>query len=133
MHQSVYTLIQKLTDVLKCIWTLKSLKNAWIVNKTNIIGCFTRKYNYFKMSCLEVMCITIVCKWTVLQRLWMLFILHASVCDLSQNKQSWQSEYEIYSLSGMKHENILHFIGAEKRGNGVDIELWLITAYHEKV
>uniref|UniRef100_A0A8C1KLP9 Activin A receptor type 2Ab n=1 Tax=Cyprinus carpio TaxID=7962 RepID=A0A8C1KLP9_CYPCA len=50
----------------------------------------------------------------------------------SQNKQSWQSEYEIYSLSGMKHENILHFIGAEKRGNGVDIELWLITAYHEK-
>ncbi len=57
----------------------------------------------------------------------------ACVCDLSQNKQSWQSEYEIYSLSGMKHENILHFIGAEKRGNGVDIELWLITAYHEKV
>ncbi|XP_059353748.1 activin receptor type-2A isoform X2 [Carassius carassius] len=49
-----------------------------------------------------------------------------------QNKQSWQSEYEIYSLSGMKHENILHFIGAEKRGNGIDIELWLITAYHEK-
>uniref|UniRef100_A0A8C1KNS6 Activin A receptor type 2Ab n=1 Tax=Cyprinus carpio TaxID=7962 RepID=A0A8C1KNS6_CYPCA len=51
---------------------------------------------------------------------------------IDRNKQSWQSEYEIYSLSGMKHENILHFIGAEKRGNGVDIELWLITAYHEK-
>ncbi|XP_067229259.1 activin receptor type-2A isoform X2 [Chanodichthys erythropterus] len=49
-----------------------------------------------------------------------------------QNKQSWQNEYEIYSMSGMKHENILHFIGAEKRGSGVDIELWLITAYHEK-
>ncbi|XP_066519051.1 activin receptor type-2A isoform X1 [Hoplias malabaricus] len=49
-----------------------------------------------------------------------------------QNKQSWQNEYEIYSLSGMKHENILHFIGAEKRGNSMDIELWLITAYHEK-
>uniref|UniRef100_A0A673KS61 Serine/threonine-protein kinase receptor n=1 Tax=Sinocyclocheilus rhinocerous TaxID=307959 RepID=A0A673KS61_9TELE len=62
----------------------------------------------------------------------MLLILHVFICDLSQNKQSWQSEYEIYSLSGMKHENILHFIGAEKRGNGVDIELWLITAYHEK-
>lgn len=51
----------------------------------------------------------------------------------SQNKQSWQNEYEIYSLSGMKHENVLHFMGAEKRGNGVDIELWLITAYHDKV
>ncbi|MCI4375808.1 hypothetical protein PGIGA_G00114120 [Pangasianodon gigas] len=49
-----------------------------------------------------------------------------------QNKQSWQNEYEMYSLSGMKHENILSFIGAEKRGNGMDIELWLITAYHEK-
>ncbi|XP_053493416.1 activin receptor type-2A isoform X2 [Ictalurus furcatus] len=49
-----------------------------------------------------------------------------------QNKQSWQNEYEMYSLSGMKHENILNFIGAEKRGNGMDIELWLITAYHEK-
>ncbi|TRZ01020.1 hypothetical protein DNTS_016666 [Danionella cerebrum] len=49
-----------------------------------------------------------------------------------QNKQSWQNEYEIYNVSGMKHENILHFIGAEKRGNGVDVELWLITAYHEK-
>jgi len=60
-------------------------------------------------------------------------ILHVFVCDLSQNKQSWQNEYEIYSVSGMKHENILHFIGAEKRGSGVDIELWLITAYHEKV
>lgn len=50
-----------------------------------------------------------------------------------QNKQSWQNEYEIYTMSGMKHENILNFIGAEKRGNGVDVELWLITAYHEKV
>lgn len=55
------------------------------------------------------------------------------VCSVWQNKQSWQNEYEMYSLSGMKHENILNFIGAEKRGNGMDIELWLITAYHEKV
>uniref|UniRef100_A0AAR2JSP2 Serine/threonine-protein kinase receptor n=1 Tax=Pygocentrus nattereri TaxID=42514 RepID=A0AAR2JSP2_PYGNA len=49
-----------------------------------------------------------------------------------QNKLSWQNEYDIHSISGMKHENILSFIGAEKRGNGMDIELWLITAYHEK-
>lgn len=33
----------------------------------------------------------------------------------------------------MRHENILHFIGAEKRGANLDTELWLITAYHEKV
>ncbi|XP_041937253.1 activin receptor type-2A isoform X1 [Alosa sapidissima] len=49
-----------------------------------------------------------------------------------QNKQSWQNEYDIYSLSGMKHENILHFIGAEKRGSHLDVELWLITTYHER-
>ncbi|XP_028835343.1 activin receptor type-2A isoform X3 [Denticeps clupeoides] len=49
-----------------------------------------------------------------------------------QDKQSWQNEYDIYCLSGMKHENILHFIGAEKRGSSIDVELWLITAYHEK-
>ncbi|XP_026152047.1 activin receptor type-2A [Mastacembelus armatus] len=49
-----------------------------------------------------------------------------------QNKQSWQNEYEIYSLNGMRHENLLQFIGAEKRGSNMDMELWLITAYHEK-
>ncbi|KAF3824487.1 hypothetical protein GH733_008772 [Mirounga leonina] len=49
-----------------------------------------------------------------------------------QDKQSWQNEYEVYSLPGMKHENILQFIGAEKRGTSVDVDLWLITAFHEK-
>ncbi|XP_048874206.1 activin receptor type-2A isoform X2 [Brienomyrus brachyistius] len=49
-----------------------------------------------------------------------------------QDKQSWQNEYEIYTLSGMKHDNLLQFIGAEKRGASMDLELWLITAYHEK-
>ncbi|KAK2840491.1 hypothetical protein Q5P01_014231 [Channa striata] len=49
-----------------------------------------------------------------------------------QDKQSWQNEYEIYNLKGMRHENLLQFIGAEKRGSHVDMELWLITAYHEK-
>ncbi|XP_027764376.1 activin receptor type-2A [Empidonax traillii] len=49
-----------------------------------------------------------------------------------QDKQSWQNEYEIYSLPGMKHENILQFIGAEKRGSSIDVDLWLITAFHEK-
>ncbi|XP_072274227.1 activin receptor type-2A isoform X1 [Pyxicephalus adspersus] len=49
-----------------------------------------------------------------------------------QDKLSWQNEYEIYSLPGMKHENILQFIGAEKRGTNLDTDLWLITAFHEK-
>ncbi|XP_051913840.1 activin receptor type-2A-like isoform X1 [Hippocampus zosterae] len=49
-----------------------------------------------------------------------------------QDKLSWQNEYEIYSVSGMKHENILHFIGVEKRNNNLDLELWLITTYHDK-
>ncbi|CAG10278.1 unnamed protein product [Tetraodon nigroviridis] len=49
-----------------------------------------------------------------------------------QDKLSWQNEYEIYSLNGMKHENILHFIGVEKRNNNLDLELWLITTYHDK-
>ena len=50
-----------------------------------------------------------------------------------QDKLSWQNEYEIYTLSGMKQENLLHFIGVEKRGSHMDMELWLITAYHDKV
>ncbi|XP_037344518.2 activin receptor type-2A-like isoform X2 [Pungitius pungitius] len=49
-----------------------------------------------------------------------------------QNKQSWQKEFEIFSLDGMSHENLLQFIGAEKRGSNMNLELWLITAYHEK-
>ncbi|XP_059199205.1 activin receptor type-2A isoform X2 [Centropristis striata] len=49
-----------------------------------------------------------------------------------QDKQSWQNEYDIFTLSGMRHDNLLHFIGAEKRGSGGELELWLITAYHEK-
>ncbi|XP_047457922.1 activin receptor type-2A-like [Mugil cephalus] len=51
-----------------------------------------------------------------------------------QEKGSWMNEYEIYSLSGMRHENLLQFIGAQKRSShlDLDLELWLITAYHEK-
>ncbi|XP_031440522.1 activin receptor type-2A isoform X2 [Clupea harengus] len=49
-----------------------------------------------------------------------------------QDKQSWQNEFEVFTMPGMRHENLLHFIGAEKRGSNLDIELWLITAYHDK-
>lgn len=33
----------------------------------------------------------------------------------------------------MKHENLLQFIAAEKRGSSLEAELWLITAFHDKV
>ncbi|KAF0026988.1 hypothetical protein F2P81_021725 [Scophthalmus maximus] len=48
------------------------------------------------------------------------------------DKQSWQNELEIFTLNGMRHENLLHFMGAERRGSHMDMELWLITAFHEK-
>lgn len=50
-----------------------------------------------------------------------------------QDKQSWQSEREIFSTPGMRHENLLQFIAAEKRGSNLEVELWLITAFHDKV
>lgn len=33
----------------------------------------------------------------------------------------------------MRHENLLQFLGAEKRGSELETELWLVTAYHHKV
>lgn len=48
-----------------------------------------------------------------------------------QDRQSWMVEKEVFSLPQMSHENILHFIGAEKRGDNLQAEFWLITAYHE--
>ncbi|XP_043267796.1 activin receptor type-2A-like [Venturia canescens] len=49
-----------------------------------------------------------------------------------QDKQSWQTEQEIFKLAHMDHQNILNFIGVEKRGDNLQTEFWLITAYHEK-
>lgn len=49
-----------------------------------------------------------------------------------QDKQSWQSEQEIFKLAYMDHQDILRFIGVEKRGDNLQAEFWLITAYHEK-
>lgn len=62
--------------------------------------------------------------------MWLQWGLAAS---LPQDKQSWQSEREIFSTPGMKHENLLQFIAAEKRGSNLEVELWLITAFHDKV
>lgn len=33
----------------------------------------------------------------------------------------------------MKHESILRYIAAERRGTNLEMELWLITEFHEKV
>ncbi|XP_030748861.1 activin receptor type-2A [Sitophilus oryzae] len=49
-----------------------------------------------------------------------------------QDKQSWQTEQEIFKIPFMAHSNILHYIGVEKRGDNLQAEFWLITAYHEK-
>lgn len=49
-----------------------------------------------------------------------------------QDKQSWYAEQEIYSLPQLSHENILKFIGIEKRGENLQLEFWLVTAFHER-
>ena len=49
-----------------------------------------------------------------------------------QDKNSWITEQEMYSIPQMKHENILQFIATEKRGEGLDQELWLISEFHPR-
>ncbi|KAG7524461.1 activin receptor type-2B-like [Solea senegalensis] len=49
-----------------------------------------------------------------------------------QNKESWQNERDIFIIPGMRHENILKYVGAERRGSHLEAELWLITEYHER-
>ncbi|XP_059391445.1 activin receptor type-2B-like [Carassius carassius] len=49
-----------------------------------------------------------------------------------QDKQSWQNERDMFSTQGMKHENLLHYIGAEKHGSNLETEFWLITEFHER-
>lgn len=41
---------------------------------------------------------------------------------------SWKSEYEIFLDPELCHENIVHFLAAEK--HMLERQLWLITAYH---
>ncbi|XP_061877336.1 activin receptor type-2B-like isoform X2 [Entelurus aequoreus] len=49
-----------------------------------------------------------------------------------QYKMSWQNEREVFTTPGMKHENILKYVGAEQRGRHLEAELWLITEFHEQ-
>uniref|UniRef100_UPI003AAFFFC6 activin receptor type-2B-like n=1 Tax=Centroberyx gerrardi TaxID=166262 RepID=UPI003AAFFFC6 len=50
-----------------------------------------------------------------------------------QDKDSWQNEKDVFSTPGMRHQNILRYIGAERRGGShLESELWLITEFHER-
>ena len=49
-----------------------------------------------------------------------------------QEERSWRTEVEIYSLAQLNtHDNVLRFIAAEKRGDNINVELWLISEFHE--
>jgi len=48
-----------------------------------------------------------------------------------QDKQSWFAEQEIYNLPQMNHDNILKFMGVDKRGENLQVEFWLVTSFHE--
>merc|ERR1711962_1487353 len=48
-----------------------------------------------------------------------------------QDKQSWFAEQEIYNLPQLSHDNILQFLGVDRRGEGLQAEFWLVTSFHE--
>ena len=49
-----------------------------------------------------------------------------------RDKQSWYAEQEIYNLPRMKHENVLEFMGVDKKGEGINQEFYLMSKFHEK-
>jgi serine/threonine protein kinase len=48
-----------------------------------------------------------------------------------QDKLSWMTEQDIFNQPQMNHDNILRFIATERRGDNLNMELWLITEFHE--
>ena len=42
------------------------------------------------------------------------------------------AEQEVFKLPQLDHNNILHFMSAERRGDSLQTEFWLITDFHEK-
>lgn len=46
-----------------------------------------------------------------------------------QDRQSWQTEQAVYLLPQMTHKNLLTYLGAERKGEGLATEYWLITEY----
>ena len=47
-------------------------------------------------------------------------------------RDSWQSELRVFRLPGFQHDNLLQLIAAGRRGQGLDMEFWLVTNYYEK-
>lgn len=45
------------------------------------------------------------------------------------NRQSWETETELYSMESTPHQNILEYIGSESRGARYDMQLCTITRY----
>ncbi|XP_051884182.1 TGF-beta receptor type-1 [Pristis pectinata] len=48
-------------------------------------------------------------------------------CD----EKSWFREVEIYQTALLRHENILGFIAADNKDNGMWTELWIVLDYHK--
>lgn len=48
----------------------------------------------------------------------------------SREERSWSREAEIYQTVMLRHENILGFIAADNKDNGMWTQLWLITDFH---
>lgn len=62
----------------------------------------------------------------------LIFLLFISLL-LLQDQESWQRELEVLLTPGMRHENLLLLLGAERRGPLEEEQLWLITQFYERV
>ncbi|XP_008326948.1 activin receptor type-1C isoform X2 [Cynoglossus semilaevis] len=49
----------------------------------------------------------------------------------TRDESSWFREAEIYQTIMLRHENILGFIAADNKDNGLWTQLWLVSEYHE--
>ncbi|XP_072331189.1 activin receptor type-1B [Scyliorhinus torazame] len=49
----------------------------------------------------------------------------------SHEERSWLREAEIYQTSMLRHENVLGFIAADNKDDGIRTQLWLVSDYHE--
>ncbi|XP_078407428.1 activin receptor type-1B-like [Cetorhinus maximus] len=49
----------------------------------------------------------------------------------SREERSWFRETEIYQTIMLRHENILGFIAADNKDDGMWTQLWLVSDYHE--
>ncbi|XP_055347719.1 TGF-beta receptor type-1-like [Paramacrobiotus metropolitanus] len=49
----------------------------------------------------------------------------------TRDEASWKREVEMYQTVMLRHENLLGFIAADNKDNGLVTQLWLLTEYHE--